>query len=147
MIVRQCRSWAEAAFCDASLVWLLSMLACDCAFTFESQCEKTDPQTMHQMNTKISLRSNAVWSVFVVHMIKLCVLGYPNWDHQRFRSDCANAQTDLNLRITKPRLFKYIENLTTKKGKYLDKKIKYLLYFCSKHRLWVLVRTASARRS
>ena len=27
-----------------------------------------------------------------------------------------------------------------------DKKLRYFSYFCSKHRLWVLVRTASARR-
>ena len=48
--------------------------------------------------------------------------------------------------ITKTRLFKYIENFTTKKGKFSDKK-KYFWYFCSKQRLWVLVRTTSVRRS
>ena len=37
--------------------------------------------------------------------------------------------------ITKTRLFKYIENVTTKKG--------YFPYFCSKHRFWILFRTAS----
>ena len=48
--------------------------------------------------------------------------------------------------ITKTRLFKYTENFTTKKGKFSDKKFWYFSYYCSKHKLWVLVRTASARR-
>ena len=48
--------------------------------------------------------------------------------------------------FTKTRLFKYIENFTSKNWKYSDKKLWYFSYFYSKHRLWVLVRTASARR-
>ena len=36
--------------------------------------------------------------------------------------------------------------LPPKIGKFSDKKFWYFSYFCSKHRLWVLVRTASARR-
>ena len=36
--------------------------------------------------------------------------------------------------------------LQPKKGKKSDKKYWYFSYFCSKHRLWVLVRTASTRR-
>ena len=49
--------------------------------------------------------------------------------------------------ITKTRLFKYIEYFTTKKKwKFSDKKFWYFSYFCSKHRLWVLVRTASSKR-
>ena len=35
---------------------------------------------------------------------------------------------------------------TTKKWKFSDKKFWYFSCFCSKHRLWVLVRTASKRR-
>ena len=50
------------------------------------------------------------------------------------------------LHITKTRLFKYIENFTSKNWKFSDKKLWYFSHFCSKHRLWVLVRTASARR-
>ena len=38
--------------------------------------------------------------------------------------------------ITKTRLFKYTENFTTKKWKFLDKKFWYFSYFCTKHRLW-----------
>ena len=48
--------------------------------------------------------------------------------------------------ITKTCLSKYIEHFTTKKWKLSDKKIWYFSHFCSKHSLWVLVRTASARR-
>ena len=48
--------------------------------------------------------------------------------------------------IMKTRLFKYIENITAKNWKFSDKKLWYFSYFCSKHRLWVLVRTASLRR-
>ena len=48
--------------------------------------------------------------------------------------------------ITKTCLFKYTENFTTKKWRFSDKIFWYLTYFCSKHWLWVLVRTASMRR-
>ena len=44
-------------------------------------------------------------------------------------------------------LFKYTENFTTKNENFQIKKTDIFSYFCSKHRLWVLVRTASARRS
>ena len=44
--------------------------------------------------------------------------------------------------ITKTRLFKYTEIFITKKWKFSDKKLRHVSYFCSKHRLWVLVRTA-----
>ena len=46
--------------------------------------------------------------------------------------------------ITKTNIFKYTENFTTKKNQI--RKLRYFSYFCSKHRLRVLVRTASARR-
>ena len=48
--------------------------------------------------------------------------------------------------ITKPCLFKYTENLTLKTENFQTKNSDIFSYFCSKHRLWVLVRTASARR-
>ena len=48
--------------------------------------------------------------------------------------------------ITKTRLFKYIEMFTSKNRKFSGKKLIFFSYFCSKHRLWVLVRTVSARR-
>ena len=38
-------------------------------------------------------------------------------------------------------LFKFTENFTTKKWIFLDKKFWYFSYFCSKHRLWVPVKT------
>ena len=58
----------------------------------------------------------------------------------------AIPKPDGNVRITKTRLFKYIENFTSKNWIFSDQKLWYFSYFCSKYRLWVLVRTASARR-
>ena len=52
----------------------------------------------------------------------------------------------LSVIITKTCLFKYTETFATKNRKFSDKKFWYFSYFCSKHRLWVLVRTASTRR-
>ena len=52
----------------------------------------------------------------------------------------------LHENITKTRLFKYIENFTTKQnGKFSDKTFSFFSHFFSKHRLWVLVRTALAK--
>ena len=48
--------------------------------------------------------------------------------------------------ITKTRLFKYIENFTIKNWKFSDKNSDIFLYFCSKHSLWVLVRSVSQRQ-
>ena len=48
--------------------------------------------------------------------------------------------------IMKTLQFKYIENFTTKNWKFSDKNSDIFVYFCSKHRLWELVGTASARR-
>ena len=70
-----------------------------------------------------------------------------------FWSNYANAQADMNLHsahmfvgmfsdiITKTCLFKYTENFTSKNLKFSDKNLWYFSYFCSKHRLWALVRT------
>ena len=84
--------------------------------------------------------------------------------HQVLDSKRKNRQTQLNIwstyiivkrkkfvsatlqsieHITKTRLFKYIENFTSKNWKFSYKKLWNFLYFCSKYRLWVLVRTAS----
>ena len=52
-------------------------------------------------------------------------------------------QTHFLFDIMKTRLFKYIENFTSKNWKFSDKKTQ--IFFCWKHRLWVLVRTASVR--
>ena len=56
--------------------------------------------------------------------------------------DQNNTQKNI---ITKTRLFKYTENFTTQKWKFSDKKSWCFSYFCSKHRLWVLVRTSTRR--
>ena len=52
--------------------------------------------------------------------------------------------TELSVFITKTCLFKYTENFTTKKNwKFSDKKSSIFRISTQKHRLWVLVRTAS----
>ena len=49
--------------------------------------------------------------------------------------------------ITKKIIFKYRENITSKTWKLSDKKkLWYFSYFCSKHRLWVVVKTVLVRR-
>ena len=59
--------------------------------------------------------------------------------------DMTNCFRNVHI-ITKTRLFKYIENFTSKNWKFTDKKFWHFSYFCSKHRMWVLIRTASLRR-
>ena len=48
--------------------------------------------------------------------------------------------------ITKTRIFKYIKKNHRQNWKFSDEKLWYFSYFCSKHRLWILVRTASLTR-
>ena len=48
--------------------------------------------------TQINLRFRAVWLVFVIHVNKLCRFCCLECTKRRFRSACANAQADLNLR-------------------------------------------------
>ena len=80
-------------------------------------------------------RLNAKWECTYVQVwLGICCLFM---NKERYLRDTAN--------ITKTRLFKYIDNFTTKKPESFQIKIWYFPYFCSKHRLWVLVRTASAR--
>ena len=50
---------------------------------------------MHPTKTQITRRISAICSVFVFHMNKLCVLGYPKCTQRIFWSDCANLQDDL----------------------------------------------------
>ena len=74
---------------------------------------------------------------------------------QRLRSACAAIQSELSLldslwtsknpakaSFMKTCLFKYIENFTSKNWNFSDKKLWYFSDFCSKHKLWVIVRTA-----
>ena len=49
------------------------------------------------------------------------------------------------LALRKPAYSNMLKILPTKKWKFSDKKF-YFSHFCSKHRLWIFVRTASARR-
>ena len=51
---------------------------------------------VHPMKTQISLRICTVWSVFIVCMKKLYIIGHLKWAKGRFWSDCTNVQADLN---------------------------------------------------
>ena len=59
---------------------------------------------------------------------------------------CRGPELESKLSITKTCPFKYTENFITKKWKVSDKKFWYFSYFCSKCRLWVLVRTVLMRQ-
>ena len=72
-----------------------------------------------------------------------------------YRQSCSICFTKAHLRsfnlviralITKTRLFKYIENFTTKNWRFSDKNSHIFHISAQKHTLWVLVRTASSRR-
>ena len=74
------------------------------------------------------------WDIY--RCSQACILWYPNLGQ-------FTSISTISL-ITKTRLFKYIENFTPKNWEFSDKKLWYFSYFYSKHRLWVLFRTASA---
>ena len=95
----------------------------------EPEREKTDFLTgSSNVDLDQPTHPRSLIRVFVVRM-KNCILGYPKCTQWRFLTDSANAQTDLSIRwahmsegkfsnvtsdITKTRLFKYIENFTSK---------------------------------
>ena len=68
-------------------------------------------------------------NLIVVCMKKLYIIGYPK---------CPTLRKHAYLNILKI--------LQPKPENFQIKKFRYFSYFCSKHRLWVLVRTASPRR-
>ena len=85
--------------------------------------------------------SNAYTQRAISKIISICLWPDATW-FELPMSRTSHGQkdvraTELRLYITKTRLFKYIENFTTKKGKFSDNNVWYVSYFCSKHRLWV----------
>ena len=90
--------------------------------------------------TQISLRIRAVWS-------ESSLSAWESFAQWRFWSDCANAQADLNIPSRK---HAYIM-LTPLKPHFYIVKLGftgvYIIFLISaqKHRLWVIVRTASSR--
>ena len=82
---RQEQSWQE--FCPlkayvCNILWKMKQ---------DTTWEKF-PWYVSPMKTQISLHICAVWSIFIVHMKKLCILGYPKFSWCRFWSDSMNAQ-------------------------------------------------------
>ena len=120
---------------------------------------------------KRSTLSKTEWSV--VQLIPICRNGDVRnvsaemCPQVSLKSAFASAQPDQSLRcphkdiwllllpkvlpakiyMTKTSLFKHTEHFITKHWKFSDKNSDHIFsYFCSKHRLWVLVRTTSPRR-
>ena len=78
--------------------------------------------------------------VFYCSPISYCLFFVGPCDYM-LRSRCCGAFSYFVVFvITKTRLFKY--HLKKTENFQIKKKIRYFSYFCSKHRLWVLVRTA-----
>ena len=93
-------------------------------------------------------------SVFSHSSVQMCVIYlidisdnefawiFPNWSPVKFGILWNKIILMFNIKnswattITKTRLFKCIENFTSKNWKFSAKKLRYFLYFCSKHRLW-----------
>ena len=97
------------------------------------------------------LRQLYAWLLIMVDnfaSLFYCTAVYPSSDQM---TSSSSMYTDgwrftINVYIMKICLFKYTENFTTKNWKFSDKKFWYFTYFCSKHRMWVFVRTGSSRR-
>ena len=51
-----------------------------------------DARHVRLTRTQISLHIRTVWTVLLVRMKKLCILGYPKCAQLRFWSDCANPE-------------------------------------------------------
>ena len=91
------------------------------------------------------------WAMPVKTVLKSRMGDFPYSMNRPYHNSTRKCQQSKNFgqtftHITKTCLFKYTENFTTKKWKFSDKKFWYFSHFCSKHRLWVLVWAASARR-
>ena len=70
-----------------------------------------------------------------------------NWPMWTVLTDVTETWKRIIAFITKTYLFKYTENFITPKNENFQIKNSDIFYcFCSKHTLWVLVRTASTRR-
>ena len=89
----------------------------------------------------------------ILHAISYCIF----WKKNIIKSFAEFAERKLNVTLyckvvsdthyeKKKPIQIYWKFYHPKKWKFSDKKFWYFSYFCSKHRLWVLVRTASARR-
>ena len=85
--------------------------------------------------------STAVWPRPVLFVLQSALCSYFIWQLHWLCWCSTKCQP-----ITKTCLFNYTENFTTKNENFQIKNSDIFSYFCSKHRLWVLVRTALMRR-
>ena len=96
------------------------------------------PNVPQREKTYLLTYPRSLIRVFNIHMKKLCILDCPNAPSQDFRQHYENMPIQV--------YWKFHHQKKKKKWKFSGKKFKYFSYFSSKHRLWVLDRTASARR-
>ena len=76
-------------------------------------------------------------------MLPTLIQGYDKKSfHFWSRSKTRDCRSRCHIQVSQQIYWKF----TTKNWKFSDKKFWYFSYFCSKHRLWVLVRTASKHR-
>ena len=90
---------------------------------------ESDVKPKSNKHMSLSLFHHVYWNYHIVSLSG-CI--------GNFLAHLCSAQDEF---ITKTCLFKYTETFTTTNWKFSDKKFWYFSYFCSKHRLWVLVRT------
>ena len=170
---KQCRPWSDGAFCG---VWSRSTLfAIVCLFLKDSRNyeEWVNGQERRLLDYSVFKKSflhgalirRSKFAIFVRFNVNRKggndqeSIQLPNTSgHQRERrmhlkqwqhnqNTTSRKSKGQFLSIMKTRLFKYTENFTAKKNESFQiNKIWYFSYFCSKHTLWVLVRTASTRR-
>ena len=96
-------------------------------------------QAKHALETGLKIWRRLIWNYIRMEPNGvLYILAVRDFLHLRSPHWCVY--------ITKTCLFEYTVNFTTKNWIFSDKKFWFLSYFCSKHRLWILVRTASTRR-
>ena len=77
-------------------------------------------------NSQCSQNTFRIQSTLVISTSLISNYLISKWNSSLYRSE---------ILITKTRLFKYIENFTSKNWKFSDKKLWYFSYICLKHRL------------
>ena len=98
-------------------------------------------------NMKVIIFNLLLWQICLYNSIDLDLKTYASEQSDQGLY-CLSLIEQFKTNITKTCLFKCIENFTTKKGKFSDKKFYFFFFFsyiCTKHRLWVLIKTTLTR--
>ena len=83
----------------------------------------------------------AVWWVFVPRVKKFCVLDYPKCGQWRFWSNCANAQSDLNLRCA----HMYEDKCSDVARSYVCNRVLSLISILKKRPKWIWIAHLNAK--